>query len=531
MAGFTLSPARAILTALTFSWVIGMPSAVAETVLRIANLAEPETLDPHRVTTPFEENITRNLFEGLVVLDPKGNVAPGVAESWSVSEDGLTYRFKLRPNARWSNGDPVTSGDFVFSLRRVEDPKTLSREAEDLYPIKNAEEVNTGKLDVTALGVAAPDERTVEITLKAPTPYFLQVLVMEQAMPVHEKTVRLGEDWVKPGKMVSNGAYTLDDWKPYSHIRLVKNPNYWNAGKVAIDAVVFDPTDNLATVLKRYRAGEFDVIINGLPNDQLGWLKQNMPKELHVVPYANIGLYSFNTAKPPFNDQRVRQALTMAVNREVLVEKVTRGGELPAYGIVPDGVADYISQKVSWAKMSQADREAAAIKLMSEAGYGPGKPLNVRLNYATSENRKQIAVAIAAMWKKLGVNVELVNTEQKVHAGNMRRGDFEVVLHGWIADYNDAQDFLFQWQTSTKEQNFARFSKPDYDRLMDAASFTGDPSKRAQLLQQAEQVLLREMPVLPIYFGVARNLVDTRVKGWEDNLLNITYVKNLSLEK
>jgi oligopeptide transport system substrate-binding protein len=291
---------------LAAAWVLANGPANAQTdVLRIANLAEPESLDPHKVMTNTQENITRNLFEGLVVVDPKGDVAPGVAESWSVSEDGLTYRFKLRPNARWSNGDPVTAGDFVFSLRRVEDPKTLSREAEDLYPIKNAEEVNTGKLDVTALGVAAPDERTVEITLKAPTPYFLQVLVMEQAMPVHEKTVRLGEDWVKPGKMVSNGAYVLDDWKPYSHIRLVKNPNYWNAGQVAIDGVVFDPTDNLATVLKRYRTDEFDIIINGLPNDQLDWLKQNMPKELHIVPFAAVGLYIFNTTRPPFNDHLI----------------------------------------------------------------------------------------------------------------------------------------------------------------------------------------------------------------------------------
>jgi oligopeptide transport system substrate-binding protein len=201
----------------------------------------------------------------------------------------------------------VTAGDFVFSLRRLEDPRTVTTQAEVLYPIKNAEEVNAGKLDVTGLGVAAPDERTVDITLKVRTPYFLQVLVMEQAMPVHEKTVRLGEDWVKPGKMVSNGAYMLEEWKPYSHIRLVKNPNYWNAGKVAIDAVEFDPTDNLATVLKCYRAGEFDIIVNGgLPSDQLGWLKQNMPKELHIAPFAAVNMYVFNTTKPPlrFEDRR-----------------------------------------------------------------------------------------------------------------------------------------------------------------------------------------------------------------------------------
>jgi ABC-type oligopeptide transport system substrate-binding subunit len=531
MAPFSRSCARGILAALVLTSIVGVPPAVAETVLRIANTAEPETLDPHKTAQQVQINITRNLFEGLVVLDPKGNVAPGVAESWSVSEDGLSYRFRLRASAKWSNGDPVTAGDFVFSFRRMEDPRTVAREAEILYPIKNAEEVNTGKLDVTALGVAAPDERTVEITLKAPTPYFLRLLVMEQAMPVHEKTVRLGEDWVRPGKMVSNGAYMLEDWKPSSHIRLIKNPNYWNAGKVAIDAVVFDPTDNLATVLRRYRAGEFDIIINGLSNDQLGGLKQNMPKELHLAPLAAVYFYVFNTTKPPFNDQRVRQALAMTINREVLVEKVTRGGELPAYGFVPDGIANYVSQKVSWAKMSQADRESAAIKLMTDAGYGPRKPLNLQFSYSTSENRKQIAIAIAAMWKKLGVNVDLFNSEQKVAIANLRQGNFEMNSAGIYADYLDAQDFLFPWQTSTKEQNFARFSDLDYDRLMDAASVTGDESKRAQLLEEAEQVLLREMPVLPIYFNVAKNLVSTRVKGWEDNLLNITYVKNLSLEK
>ena len=436
------SCARGILAALMLTSVVRVPPAVAETVLRIANLAEPVSLDPHKTSLQFQINITRNLFEGLVVLDPKGNVAPGVAESWSVSEDGLSYRFKLRANAKWSNGDPVTAGDFVFSFRRVEDPRTVAREAEVLYPIKNAEEVNTGKLDVTALGVAAPeelyaiknaeevnagklapaalgvaapDDRTVEITLKAPTPYFPQVLTLEQAMPVHEKTVRLGADWVKPGRMVSNGAYVLDDWRPYSHIRIVKNPYYWNAGKVAIDAVVFDPSDNLATVVKRYRAGEFDIVYSGpandLPYDQLGFLKRNMPKELKIAPFAAVSIFVVNTTKPPFNDVRVRQALAMAINREVLVQRITQAGELPAYGIVPDGIANYVSQKVSWARMSQAERDGAAIKLMTDAGYGPKKPLNIRLNHPTSENRRRIAVAIAAMWKTLGVYVELVQTE------------------------------------------------------------------------------------------------------------------------
>jgi oligopeptide transport system substrate-binding protein len=531
MAGFTLRRVSGILAAALMVACLADRTTVAETVLRIANQGEPETLDPHKTSTTVESNVLRNLFEGLVVQDSKGDVAPGVAETWSVSPDGISYRFNLRANAKWSNGDPVTASDFVFSLRRIQDPKVNSQYAEVLYPIKNAQEVNTGKVALTALGVTAVDARTVEITLKAPTPYFLQLLTHQTALPVNEKAIaRLGDEWLKPGKMVSNGAYVLDEAKPSSHIKIVKNPNYWNANRVAIDTVVFDPSEDRAAVLKRYRAGEFD-IVDDLPNDQLGWLRQNMPKELHVHPYAGIYYYSFNTAKPPFNDLRVRQALAMALNREVLVEKITLAGELPAYGFVPDGTANYASQKVSWAKMSQAEREAAAIKLMNEAGYGPRKPLNVQLAYNTSENHKRIAVAIAAMWKKLGINVELVNTELKVHYANLRQGDFEVGRAGWIADYNDAQNYLFLSQTSTKQQNYSKFSNPDYDRLMDQASVTGDRQQRALLLQQAEAILLKEMPVMPIYFYVSKNLVSTKVKGWEDNSFNVVYVSNLSLAK
>ena len=503
--------------------------AAAEKVLRIANMAEPESLDPHKTSTINEHNILLNLFEGLMVLDPSGNVAPGVAESFQVSEDGLTYTFRLRASARWSNGEPVTAADFVYSLRRIEDPKTHSQYAEVLYPIKNAQEVNTGKAALTELGVAAVDARTVQITLKAPTPYFLQLLTHQTSLPVNEKAVtRFGEEWLKPGNMVSNGAYKLDDVKPNSHIRIVKNPNYWDAAKVTIDAVVFDPSEDNAAVLKRYRAGEFD-ILRGLPNDQLGWLRQNMPKELHIAPYAGVYYYTMNTTKPPFNDRRVRLALSMAINREILVEKITGAGELPAYGFVPDGTANYTPRRVPWRTMSQAEREAAAQKLMSEAGYGPNKPLQFQLTYNTSENHKRIAIALAAMWKKVNVSVELVNSEFKVQLNNMRIGNFQMGRAGWIADYNDAQSYLFLSQTSTKQQNYSRFSNPEYDRLMDEASLTGDARKRAALLEQAEGILLEELPVMPIYFYVSKNLVSTKVKGWQDNPVDSHYARDLSL--
>jgi oligopeptide transport system substrate-binding protein len=508
----------------------GVTPAAAEKVLRIANMGEPESLDPHNTSTVIEANILRNLFEGLLVLDPSGKVAPGVAESFSVSEDGLTYTFRLRDNAKWSNGEPVTARDFVYSLRRIEDPKTHSQYAEVLYPIKNAQEVNTGKAAVTELGVAAPDPKTVEITLKAPTPYFLQLLTHHTSLPVNEKSVtRLGEEWLKPGNMVSNGAYMLNDVKPNSHIRIVKNPNYWDAAKVTVDAVVFDPSEDRAAVLKRYRAGEFDILFYDLPTDQLPWLRQNMPKELHIAPYAGINYYAMNITKPPFNDKRVRLALSMAINREILVEKITLAGELPAYGFVPDGTANYTPRRVPWRTMSQVEREAAAQKLLSEAGYGPNKPLQFQLAYNTSENNKRIAIAIAAMWKKINVSIELVNAELKVHLNNNRIGNFQMARAAWIADYNDAQSYLFLSQTSTKQQNYSRFSNPEYDRLIDEASLTADVGKRAALLEQAEGILLEELPVIPLYFYVSKNLVSTKVKGWQDNTLNAHSVRDLSL--
>ena len=503
--------------------------AAAEKVLRIANLSEPESLDPHKTSTVVEHNILDNLFEGLMVLDPSGGVALGVAERFSISEDGLTYTFRLRDNAKWSNGEPVTAGDFVYSLRRIEDPKTHSQYAEVLYPIKNAQEVNTGKAALTELGVVAPDARTVEITLKAPTPYFLQLLTHTSSLPVNEKEVtRLGEEWLKPGKMVSNGAYMLDDVKPNSHVRIVKNPHYWDAARVTIDAVVFDPSEDLAALLKRYRAGEFDVL-RDVPSNQLGWLRQNMPKELRIAPYAGIYYYPMNTTKPPFDDRRVRVALSMAINRELLVEKVTTAGELPAYGFVPDGTADYTPRRVAWRTMSQAEREAAAQKLMTEAGYGPNTPLRFQLAYNTLENHKRIAIAVAAMWKKINVSVELVNSEFKVHTSNMRIGNFQMGRAGWIADYNDAQSYLFLSQTSTKQQNYSRFSNPEYDALMDRASLTSDVRKRAALLEQAEAILLEELPVIPIYFYVSKHLVSTKILGWHDNPLDTHYVRDLSL--
>jgi oligopeptide transport system substrate-binding protein len=320
----------------------------------------------------------------------------------------------------------------------------------------------------------------------------------------------------------------LGDVKPQAFIKLVRNPQYWDAGKVTIDTVLFDPSEDRASVLKRYRAGEFDIVTD-LPVDQLGWLKQNMPKELHIAPYAGVYYYTLNVTRPPFNDVRVRQALAMAVNRDVLVERITLAGELPGYGFVPDGTADYTAQKVAWAKMNQAARDAEAIKLMTAAGYGARKPLKFKLNYDTSENHKKIAVAIAAMWKKLGVEVELINSEAKVHFATMRQGDFEMARTGWIADYNDAQSYLYLSQTSTKQQNYARFSNPEFDKLMDQASVTGDMRKRAELLQQAETILLKELPVIPLYFYVSKDLVGLKIKGWQNNPFDTFHVHNLSL--
>jgi oligopeptide transport system substrate-binding protein len=506
--------------------------AFAAGELRIANSGEPDTLDPHHVSGVWENRIIGDMLIGLTTEAVDGSVIPGAAESWEVSDDGLVYTFKLRDHT-WSDGVPVTADDFVFALRRILDPAEAAEYASLLYTIKNAKALNEGAIEgMDQLGVRALDPKTLEITLESPSPYFIEQLTHYTAFPVPKhKVEELGADWIKPGNIVGNGPYTVVEWLPNTHVKLEKNAAFYDADNVSIDTVYFYPAEERNAATKQFRAGEIDVQYD-FASEQIDWLKENLPEATRISPWLGIYYYAFNTRKPPFDNQAVRQALAMAIDREAITDKVLRTGELPGYSFVPPGTGSYGEPSyVDWKDMPYQERIAKAKELITDAGYGPDNPLKTQLRYNTSENHKKIAVAVAAMWKQLGVQTELFNTEVKVHYNDLQEGDFEVARAGWIADYNDPQNFLYLMETSTGVQNYAGYSSPEFDRLMDEADRTLDAEQRNQLMHQAEAIAMADMPNIPIYYYVSKDLVAPYVKGWVDNTKDIHRTRWLSVER
>ncbi len=499
----------------------------AQQVLHLGNGADPQTLDPHRVQGVPGSNILRDLFEGLVGEAPDGSLVPGAARSWTVSEDGRVYTFRIRENGRWSNGDPVTAKDFEFGLRRSVDPATLSLYSSILFPIENAEAVANGELPPDALGVEAVDDHTLVIRLRAPTPYLPGLLTHSSTYPVHRPSLeQYGAGFARAGRLVGNGPYRLVEWAVQSHIRLQRNEYYRDNDRIEIDEVWYYPTENQDVELKRYRAGELDITEN-IPYQQLGWIRENLGQQLKIAPYLGSYYYGFNLTRPPFKgNPKLRTALAMAIDRDIITEKVTGAGEIPAYGWVPP-VAGYEGQQPDWASWTQAQRNERARQLYSQAGYSKANPLTVELLYNTQENHKRIAVAIAAMWKQtLGVRTKLLNQEWKVFLSTRANKDTQIFRAGWIGDYNDAYSFA-QLMHSTNEQNDSGYRSAEYDALLDRAAMEADPVRRAELMQQAEQVLLRDLPIIPIYFYVSKHLVKPWVGGFVLNVMDHHQSKHL----
>jgi oligopeptide transport system substrate-binding protein len=514
----------------------GAPGALAQElaeqqVLHRGNGAEPETLDVHKSTGVPESHLQRDLFEGLVMEDAAGEHYPAAAESWEVSDDGTVYTFQLREDATWSNGDRVTAEDFVYSFRRGVDPETASEYAFILWPILNAEEISKGEKPVEELGVAAVDERTLEITLKSATPYFIGLLTHHMAYPVHRATVEEhGDQWTRPGNMVNNGPYVLKEWTPQSRIILEKNENFREADQVTIEQVYYYPIEDYATELKRYRAGEIDVTYD-VPVDQVEWIEENLAEEFHNTPYLGVYYYAINLTREPFKDnKKLRQALTLALDREILTEKVTKAGELPAYSWIPPGVDNYEPQTVAWAEMSQAERTAEAKRLYEEAGFSEADAPQIEILYNTDENHKKLAIAIGAMWKQnLGVQTTLRNEEWKVYLDTRNQKDFDVARSGWIGDYNDANTFLDLFTSDAGPINTPGYANPEYDRLIRQAAQTLDPAERAELLQEAERLFLDDVPAVPIYHYTTQHVVKPYVIGWEDNIMDVHPTRYLKI--
>lgn len=489
-------------------------------------------MDVHRSSGVPAANIQRDLFEGLIAEAADGSYVPGVAARWTLSDDGTVYTFHLRPDARWSNGDSVTANDFSYAFRRAIDPAVGSDYAFILWPVLNAEDITKGKLpDLGGLGVEVIDDRTLRVTLKAPTPYFIGLLAHHQAYPIHWATLqRHGERWTRPENIVTNGAYRLAEWVPQSHIRLERNPHYWDAANVSIDEVIFHPTEDKSTELKRFRSGELH-ITDDVPIDQISWVEENLAAQFRNTAYLGTYYYALNLTEPPFRDgPKLRNALALAIDREILTEKVTKGGEVPAYAWVPPGVNDYAGAHVDWKNLTTADRISRAQRLYAAAGYSKENPLEVQLLYNTSDNHKRIAIAVAAMWKQvLGVKTELVNQEWKVYLATRRAKQFQIVRSGWIGDYNDANTFLELLKSSVGALNPAGYVNPAYDALMSRAEKETDGGVRSRLMRDAETILLKDLPLIPLYHYTTQHLISDRVKGWIDNVMDVHPTKHLSL--
>jgi oligopeptide transport system substrate-binding protein len=503
------------------SLMLAASPALAEAVLHRGNSGEPQTLDQSQTSIDIEAFILKDLYEGLTIYDSNGKIVPGVAESWKISDDGLVYTFKIRDNAKWSDGSPVVAEDFIFSMRREEDPKTAAGYANILYPIKNAEQINKGKLPVDQLGMKAVDDKTLEITLEHPTPFFIELLSHQSALPINKASFeKNGADFVKPGKLVGNGAFKLVEHVPNDHLTVVKNENYWDAANVKLDKVIFYPLEDQAAAVRRYEAGELDLVYN-FSSDQMARLRAANAKQVHVTPAFATYYYPFDTRTEPFNDVRVRRALSMSVDRDFLAKEIFNGSKLPVYSLVPPGLENYGEpSKADFAGMSQLDREDKAVELMKEAGYGEGgKPLNIEIRYNTNPNHQKAATAVADMWKKtFGANVTLMNLDISAHYAYLQEGGkFNVARAGWTADYADAENFLNLNVSSNKTFNYGHYENPEFDALMKKSYEERDPAARSKILHDAEALIMRDQPIAPLVNDANFWLVADKVKGWGDN--------------
>ena len=501
-------------------------------VFRKNNGTEPGTLDPHRAEGVPASNVLRDLFEGLVMEDPSGAYISGAAESWSLSEDAKTYVFKMRENGKWSNGDVVTAEDFVYGLRRSVDPATLSNYSSMLYPIKNARDIVLGKRSSETLGVRANGPTTLIIELEGPTPYFLSLLTHSTTYATHRPSVeKFGARFTRPGNLVGNGAFKLEEWRVQSHIKLVRNTEYWDNKNTTLEEVYYYPIDDVNSSFKRYRAQELDFTETVLA-EQLPWIRQCLPGDLKISPYFGSYYYGFNNTQPPFkNKPKLRTALSMAVDRNVITDIILGAGQIPAYSLVPS-VKTFKAVPANWSQWTQEQRNQEAQRLYSEAGFSKEKPLEVEILYNTSDNHKRIALAIAAMWKQtLGVKTTLRNQEWKVFLETRRlKQGTQVYRAGWIGDYDDPYTFS-QLLHSENEMNHPGYSSEEYDELINLAATKNAGESRLDVLRQAEKAMLEDMPIIPIYFYVSQHLIKPQVSGLEGNVMDHHYSKYVRILK
>ncbi|ANI29162.1 peptide ABC transporter substrate-binding protein [Yersinia entomophaga] len=498
------------------------------------NGSEPQSLDPHKIEGVPESNLSRDLLEGVVINSPNGDIVPGVAESWD-NKDFKVWTFHLRKDAKWSNGDPVTAQDFVYSWQRLADPKTASPyESYVQYAhIANIDDIITGKKPADTLGVKALDDHTLEVTLSEPVPYLAKLLAHPSMSPVNKAVVeKFGDKWTQPKNFVGNGAYKLKDWVVNERIVLERSPTYWDNEKTVINQVTYLPISSEVTDVNRYRTGEIDMTYNNMPIELFQKLKKEIPDQVHVDPYLCTYYYEINNAKAPFTDVRVREALKLGMDRDVIVNKVKNQGDLPAFGFTPPYTSGANLKQPEWASWTQEKRNEEAKKLLAEAGYTKDKPLTFNLLYNTSDLHKKLAIAAASIWKKnLGVDVKLENQEWKTFLDTRHQGNFDVARAGWCADYNEPSSFL-NMMLSNSSNNTVHYKSPAFDKLISDTLKVKTDEERAALYQQAETQLDKDSAIVPVYYYVNARLVKPYVGGYtgKDPLDNL-HVKDLYIIK
>jgi oligopeptide transport system substrate-binding protein len=520
-----LLPALALLLAVLIPVALVLHTGVEERAEFVFDLAsEPETLDPTFITDQPGGRVAMALFEGLTTRNPRTLAPePGVAYRWDVAAGGRAITFHLRP-ARWSNGDPVVAGDFVFQWRRVLDPRSGARYVDLFFAIENAERFAKGEIaDPEALGFAAPDDSTLVVHLARPTAYFLDLCAHYPFYPTNPRAVAAhGEDWIRPEHIVSNGPFTLVDWQLRRRIRLRKNPRYWDAAHVdlAVADAIF--SEQASTAFNLYAAGETDWIDSSSIPPMIRDAVMKRP-DFHTSPYLNTFFYRLNVTRPPLDDKRVRQALHLAIDKQAIVTHITRSGQIPASHLVPPGLPGYASPP------GPGHDPERARALLAQAGYPGGRgfpPLELLFN--TSEEQRPIAEVVQAQWQKeLGIHSELRNQEWKVFLNSTRAGEYQVSRGGWIGDYLDPTTFLELWLPGNAN-NRTGWSDPEFTDLVARAAAEPDPGRRAALLADAEAILLDATPIIPLYFLVTLNCFDeSRFGGCEPNLLNMLFLKHV----
>lgn len=494
---------------------------------------EPASLDPLKAVGLPEIQVIRDLFEGLTNQDAHGKIVPGVAQSWS-SSDNKTWIFTLRNNARWSNGEPVTAQDFVYSWQRLVDPKNSSAFAwfAGLSGIENAAAITKGEMTPDKLGVVAQDNNRLKVTLDRPVPWFPALVANVALFPVPQQVIaRQGDSWTAPGKLVGNGAYQLSERVVNEKIVLTRNPHYWDDAHSVLTKVTFVPINEESSATKRYRSDDID-ITESFPKNMYALLKKTLPGQVYTPDQLGTYYYAFNTQKGPTADVRVRKALSWSINRQVIADKVLGTGEKPAWHFTPDVTAGFKPLPSFQQQHDQNSLNAQAKALLASAGYGPDKPLRLKLLYNTSESHQKIAIAVASMWKKnLGVDVTLENQEWKTYIDSRNSGNFDVIRASWVGDYNEPSTFL-NLLTSGNSSNIARFSNAEYDAVLARASKETSDQARNSDYNRAEQILAAQAPIAPIYQYTNGRLIKPWVKGYPiTNPEDVAYSRELWIEK